>query len=181
MHTASEIWELLGVGREPTSFEQALICRMRRIATCHREALHTGMRVLILVVREWVSAEDLCAVYAAGARKYPRGNFLFGAPASQYIDSAARHMVAHLRGEPVDAETGCLHLAHMVWNVLQMVRCVAADPTRDDRLYLGAPGLGAAPAPAPAPAPAADVLITGRRGKKRRKFTGFGGLVPGGA
>ena len=152
VHTPSEIGELLGV--EPTEFVQVLMCGVQRVAICPNEALRTAVLDLLRVAREWVTAEDLCAVYAAGARKYRRGNFLYGASASQYMDSAARHLVAHLRGDPVDAETGCLHLAHMVWNVLNMARCVAADPLRDDRLYLGAPGLGTSPPPAPASAPA---------------------------
>jgi hypothetical protein len=82
----------------------------------------------------------------------------------------------------------------MMWNMLQMTRCVTADSRRDDRLYLGAPGLTEPdpdpdpepepepepehetkpePEPKPEPKPASD--------KRRRSTKGLGGLVPGGA
>jgi hypothetical protein len=36
----------------------------------------------------------------------------------RYMDAMIRHMLAHLRGEKQDAESGLDHLAHMAWNAL---------------------------------------------------------------
>jgi hypothetical protein len=45
------------------------------------------------------------------------------------MDAMIRHMLAHLRGEPKDEESGLDHLAHMAWNAL----CVLELKLRDDK------------------------------------------------
>ena len=58
-------------------------------------------------------------VTTKGARKYtangwievPEGKF-------RYMEAFGRHTLALARGEVVDADTGCLHKAQMIWNLL---------------------------------------------------------------
>lgn len=68
-----------------------------------------------------------------GAEKYTRGNFLKGANICQYLDSWLRHFKALCDGISTDAESGKLHLAHIVWNTIEAARWVG-HATRDDRL-----------------------------------------------
>lgn len=65
----------------------------------------------------------LAAVMAQGAIKYDDGNWLHGnKPDREYIDSMLRHLSAHVNNYPYDAETGCMHLAHVAWNALACLR-----------------------------------------------------------
>lgn len=72
-----------------------------------------------------------CAVCEYGEAKYLRGNFRKGAPITQYLDSALRHINARLRGEILDPESGKPHLAHALWNVWT---ALDQPDSRDDRL-----------------------------------------------
>jgi hypothetical protein len=82
----------------------------------------------------------LARVGHKGAEKYARHNYLKGGkPASEYLDSALRHLFSVMAGEWLDPETGCPHAAHVAWNMLFL--CWARDdgllseedycPTRD--------------------------------------------------
>lgn len=58
-------------------------------------------------------------VTTVGAEKYsPRGWEFVPNGAERYMDAAMRHLLAHGRGEEVDQDTGCLHLAQATWNLL---------------------------------------------------------------
>lgn len=46
-----------------------------------------------------------------GWRDVPNGQ-------ERYMDAMARHMLALGRGEQIDADTQCLHLAQVAWNAL---------------------------------------------------------------
>lgn len=69
-----------------------------------------------------------------GAGKYDRGNYLKGAPLSQYMDCALRHLTAWNEGEEKDPESECDHLAHFLWNALCLYEMAQTQPERDDRL-----------------------------------------------
>lgn len=89
--------------------------------------------------------EAFCATCDYGEGKYARGNFRKGAPVTQYLDSALRHILARMRGETADPESNCRHLGHALWNV---VEALDQPEERDDRL----PQVHV-----PAPTPANDV------------------------
>lgn len=83
-------------------------------------------------------ATEVAEVYTYGGNKYARGNYLLGQTVSHYLDSAARHLLAWIRGEDRDPESGRHHLAHIWWNV---ERSGDQDHSRDDRLFKGNPNL----------------------------------------
>lgn len=72
-----------------------------------------------------------CAVCAYGETKYSRGNYRLGAPVTEYLDSALRHLRSARNGQRIDDESGCLHLALAVWNIWQ---ALDQPSFRDDRL-----------------------------------------------
>lgn len=58
-------------------------------------------------------------VTTTGAEKYtPNGWKKVADGEQRYMEAFARHMMALGRGEQVDADTGCLHKAQMIWNLL---------------------------------------------------------------
>lgn len=67
------------------------------------------------------ACEALAQVFAQGAIKYARGNWQKGGkPDEEYLDAALRHMMKAQR-EVYDEETGCLHYAHAVWNLMALL------------------------------------------------------------
>lgn len=62
--------------------------------------------------------EEEGKVWAAGAAKYGLHNFRGGLSYLRILSALRRHTNAIIRGEDRDAETGCLHAAH--------IRCCAA-------------------------------------------------------
>jgi hypothetical protein len=67
--------------------------------------------------------EAVAKVSLAGAKKYNNGKF----PTSwrevpegelRYGDAEVRHILEVAKGDPIDKETGCLHLAHHAWNAM---------------------------------------------------------------
>lgn len=71
-----------------------------------------------------------CDVCVYGAAKYARFNYRKGAPMLCYLDSALRHLRSYQRGEVVDQDSKCLHVAHAFWNVFQALE---QPDYRDDR------------------------------------------------
>lgn len=58
-------------------------------------------------------------VTTKGARKYtPNGWASVPEGEGRYMEAFGRHMMALARGEAVDADTGCLHKAQMIWNLM---------------------------------------------------------------
>ena len=66
--------------------------------------------------------EDVVKVYTAGAKKYgpdrwqnlPDGY-------NRYKAALFRHLVEYEKGNWLDEETGCIHLAQVVWNAIAML------------------------------------------------------------
>ena len=66
--------------------------------------------------------EDVVKVYTAGAKKYgpdrwqdlPDGY-------KRYKAALFRHLLEHEKGNWLDGETGCIHLAQVVWNAIAML------------------------------------------------------------
>ena len=88
----------------------------------------------------------LARVFEQGAIKYERDNWKKGGkPDAEYIDSALRHMAALADGELYDPDTGCLHAAHVMWNMGALLELNVLAP------YESAGGLGRPAHPDPDP------------------------------
>ena len=67
-------------------------------------------------------------VTTVGAEKYtPNGWKTVVDGEERYMEAFGRHMMALGRGEQVDADTGCLHKAQMIWNLLASLELELAD------------------------------------------------------
>jgi len=64
---------------------------------------------------------EILKIYAGGAKKYGRGNYLKGIHYSRVFSAAMRHLWAWWRGEELDQESGLSHLAHAAWNVITLL------------------------------------------------------------
>lgn len=63
--------------------------------------------------------EDVVRVMTFGAAKYDPNNWqLVEGARWRYLAAAFRHLVAWIKGERLDSETGLPHLAHAVTNLL---------------------------------------------------------------
>jgi len=82
-----------------------------------------GKPQLSFVWRMPKALEALARVFEQGAIKYARDNWLKGGkPDEEYIDSASRHMLKLANGEVYDDETGCMHAAHVMWNMGALIQ-----------------------------------------------------------
>lgn len=77
---------------------------------------------------------EVAKVSAFGKNKYARNNWRKGAPTSQYINAALRHLFKHLYGERIDKESKCSHLGHVAWNILALLEKIAMNK-EDNDLY----------------------------------------------
>ena len=76
---------------------------------------------------------EFAKVCTYGGKKYDVGNYLKGAPHSQYVKCGLRHLFAWWNGEERDPESKCLHLAHFVWNALCLCEMALSRKDLDDR------------------------------------------------
>lgn len=60
---------------------------------------------------------EVCNVFAAGAKKYGRDNWMLVEPA-RYEDALMRHTMAYIEEQTHDQESGSTHLAHIVANAM---------------------------------------------------------------
>lgn len=68
-------------------------------------------------------------VTTKGAVKYtPNGWMEVPDGAARYMDAFGRHMLALGRGERTDPDTGCLHKAQMIWNLLASLELELRSP-----------------------------------------------------
>lgn len=66
--------------------------------------------------------EDIVRVYHAGAKKYGPNRWRnLDNGFERYRAAAARHLMEYLKGERIDADTGCFHLAQYAWNAIAML------------------------------------------------------------
>ena len=66
--------------------------------------------------------EDIVRVYHAGAKKYGPNRWQNLEDGFQrYKAAALRHLMEYEKGERVDADTGCSHLAQFAWNAIAML------------------------------------------------------------
>ena len=55
---------------------------------------------------------EMCRVFAFGATKYGKDNYLLGMEQHRLTAAALRHILAHQQGDTIDPESGLPHLAH---------------------------------------------------------------------
>lgn len=77
--------------------------------------------------------EDLGRVYAMGAAKYGRHNWRKGYAWSLNYDAMLRHLLASMRGEWVDEESGLPHVVHVAWHCAALHTFEAEGLGTDDR------------------------------------------------
>lgn len=62
---------------------------------------------------------EVARVTTRGAAKYtPNGWMSVPEGEQRYMEAFGRHMLALGKGEVIDDDTGCLHKAQMIWNLL---------------------------------------------------------------
>lgn len=83
-----------------------------------------------------------CQVCVYGETKYDRGNYRFGAPVTEYLDSALRHLRASEDGEDWDLESQEPHLAMALWNVWQALDQPVFRDNRLPEVWAGIPREG---------------------------------------
>lgn len=66
--------------------------------------------------------EEVVKVYTAGAKKYGENRWQH-LPNSynRYKAAMLRHLLEYERGNEIDRDTGCRHLAQVVWNGIAML------------------------------------------------------------
>lgn len=82
--------------------------------------LDAGKTMAWLCVQGFSNAlKAVAEVTTKGATKYtPNGWTQVPDGATRYMDAFGRHMLAYGSGEAIDPDTGCLHKAQMIWNLL---------------------------------------------------------------
>ena len=77
--------------------------------------------------------KGLASVYTYGAKKYSLWNWARGQAYSTILASLKRHIAAFESGEDYDAESGCQHMAHAMWNCGALISFAKFYPQGDDR------------------------------------------------
>lgn len=66
--------------------------------------------------------EDIVRVYHAGAKKYGPNRWQHLPDGyNRYKAAMMRHLVEYEKGDQIDSDTGCLHLAQVAWNAIAML------------------------------------------------------------
>ena len=66
--------------------------------------------------------EDIVKVYHAGAKKYGPNTWQnLDNGIERYRAAMFRHLMEYMKGERVDSDTGCFHLAQCAWNCIAML------------------------------------------------------------
>ena len=88
--------------------------------------------------------KGLASVYTYGAKKYDTWNWARGQAWSTVLASLKRHIALFEQGEDYDAESGCQHMSHAMWNTGALISFMKFYPQGDDRQhrYLKAPRIG---------------------------------------
>lgn len=66
--------------------------------------------------------EEIVKVYTAGSKKYGDNNWqTLPNGVQRYKAALLRHLVEFEKGNEIDEETGCKHLAQVAWNAIAML------------------------------------------------------------
>lgn len=80
------------------------------------------------------SLEQIAIVYTYGATKYADNNWRQGMSWSRMFGAMMRHAWAFWRGESIDEESGCQHLAMVAFYCLGLMSYEKTRPEFDDRV-----------------------------------------------
>jgi len=79
----------------------------------------------------WPELEEIAKVYTAGAKKYGPNRWQNLPDGYQrYKGAMLRHLTEHEKGNLIDSETGCYHIAQCAWNVIAMLHFVLKEVKR---------------------------------------------------
>lgn len=84
----------------------------------------------------WEILHVLAWIFTVGAAKYGERNCEKGFSYGRLIGAAFRHMIAFIRGQATDEETGLPHLAQAAWNLLMLYVQTVRGTGVDDRVKL---------------------------------------------
>ena len=77
--------------------------------------------------------EEYVKVLTKGIEKYEERNWEKGMPWNWVIASLKRHLHAFEKGEDIDSESGCLHIAHVMCNAAFLAEYAYTHPELDNR------------------------------------------------
>jgi hypothetical protein len=76
--------------------------------------------------------EEVAKVYGYGANKYNPNNWRAGYPWSWSVSALFRHITSFLKGESVDPESNCHHLAHATFHLFLLMEYERLGQGTDD-------------------------------------------------
>ncbi len=75
----------------------------------------------------WAELAEVARLYGRGAEKYEDRNWEKGYEISFSFSALMRHLTLFWNGEDLDGETGCHHLASVIFHALAMMRFTNGD------------------------------------------------------
>lgn len=82
-----------------------------------------------------IALEDLGMVLKHGVAKYGEHNWRGGIAWSRLIGASLRHLLAFMRGEDLDPESGLSHVSHAMCNLMMLGEFIHTRPDLDDRYF----------------------------------------------
>lgn len=83
----------------------------------------------------WEALECMVKVAEFGAKKYAPNNWKKGYRMTEAASSLYRHIIARLRGEYLDPESGLPHDGHILCNLMFLSYCLVHREELDDRVH----------------------------------------------
>jgi hypothetical protein len=93
-----------------------------------------GAKDLELGFIDPLALEELGRVASIGTKKDAPFNYVKGYSWMLSVNALFRHLLAFLRGEDRDPETGCLHVTHAAWHGLALTTFILRKVGTDDRV-----------------------------------------------
>lgn len=81
---------------------------------------HDGDKPMMALLSPF-ALEQIAAVMTFGAKKYSADNWRSGFKYSRLLSAVLRHIMAYMRGETTDPETGLSHLSHAMCGLMMLV------------------------------------------------------------
>ena len=86
---------------------------------------------IMMELLPWPELEEIAKVYTAGAKKYGPNKWQNLPDGYQrYKGAMLRHLTEHEKGNLIDSETGCYHIAQCAWNTIAMLHFVLEEIKR---------------------------------------------------
>lgn len=76
---------------------------------------------------------EILSLYHEGAKKYQKNNWMLGYDWDLSYDAGMRHFMQFWDGESTDEETGCSHLASVVFHAISLMYFEKHHPELDNR------------------------------------------------